>query len=254
MFEEVTGLELADADPGASFVDLGLDSLFLTQAALQVHKRFGVKVTFRQLMESFTTLDSLAAHLDEQLPPEAEAPPAAPAPASRLRRRRPRRLPPRHSRPRLALPAMSPLPAAGTGVVRHVIDQQLRLMAAQLALLTGGARPAAPRLRPARRRARRSRAGPGRPASAELPAAAPPSRQRSPPSDPGPTDRQVRREEGLRRHRAITHAPDELTPEAASAPRRAARRYNARTEGRSGDPGATARSSPIRAWSPASSR
>ena len=144
MFEEVTGLELADADPGASFVDLGLDSLFLTQAALQVHKRFGVKVSFRQLMESFTTLDALAAHLDEQLPPEVEAPSATPVASTVPAAAAPSPSPAQaYPAPSFALPVMSSMPAGGAGIVQAVIDQQLRLMAAQLALLTGGAPGAA---------------------------------------------------------------------------------------------------------------
>jgi amino acid adenylation domain-containing protein len=137
LLEEVTGLELAAADPSASFVDLGLDSLFLTQAALQVQKRFGVKVTFRQLMESLNTLGALAAHLDAQLPPEpADAPPAAaepippaPAPAGAS-------FPPGSA----AVPAGSP---AEAGLLKYVIDQQLRLMAQQLALVGGSSGPGA---------------------------------------------------------------------------------------------------------------
>ncbi|WP_336243834.1 aminotransferase class III-fold pyridoxal phosphate-dependent enzyme, partial [Corallococcus exercitus] len=83
LFEELSGLELADADPGASFLELGLDSLVLTQAALAVQKQFGVKVTFRQLLEEVPSLGQLAAFLDGRMPPEA-APVAAAAPTAQL--------------------------------------------------------------------------------------------------------------------------------------------------------------------------
>jgi acyl transferase domain-containing protein len=77
VFEDVSGIELADADAAASFVELGLDSLTLTQAALQLKKVFAVPVSFRQLMESYRSFDALSAFLDEKLP--AETVPIVPA-------------------------------------------------------------------------------------------------------------------------------------------------------------------------------
>src|SRR3546814_2598498 len=43
LFEDVAGLALADADSGANFIELGLDSLMLTQVALQLQKSLGSK-------------------------------------------------------------------------------------------------------------------------------------------------------------------------------------------------------------------
>src|SRR3546814_7431954 len=71
LFEDVAGFDLADADSGANFIELGLDSLMLTQVALQLQKSLGSKVSFRQLMGECSTLDRLAARLDDELPPEA---------------------------------------------------------------------------------------------------------------------------------------------------------------------------------------
>ncbi|MCE5234134.1 MAG: amino acid adenylation domain-containing protein, partial [Xanthomonadaceae bacterium] len=76
LFDEVVGVDLSDADPSANFLELGLDSLTLTQVALQLQKTFGVKVTFRQLLGEVASLDALAGVLDAQMPAEA-----APAPA-----------------------------------------------------------------------------------------------------------------------------------------------------------------------------
>ena len=67
LFGDVAGLDLADADPTAGFVEFGIDSLILTQVAMQTKKRFGVAVTFRQLSESCRSFDALAAFLDEAL-------------------------------------------------------------------------------------------------------------------------------------------------------------------------------------------
>jgi amino acid adenylation domain-containing protein len=72
------GYAPADLAPDATFLELGFDSLFLTQAALAVQTRFGVKVAFRDLMEDVTTLRALAEYLDRGLPPDA---PQALAPA-----------------------------------------------------------------------------------------------------------------------------------------------------------------------------
>jgi len=126
LFEDVSGTELQGVDPTAGFVELGLDSLSLTQVALQLQKTFALKITFRELMESFSTFERLAMHIDQMLPPDAAAPatpvpPAAPgatmAPAA------------------VAAPVMQ---MAATGnVVQDLIQQQMQIMQQQLALLAG---------------------------------------------------------------------------------------------------------------------
>ncbi len=65
LFEDVAGTELQDADPTSGFVELGLDSLALTQVALQLQKTFAVKITFRELMESLSTFERLAMQIDQ---------------------------------------------------------------------------------------------------------------------------------------------------------------------------------------------
>jgi acyl transferase domain-containing protein len=80
VIEETTGVDVTGTDPGAAFVELGLDSLSLTQVALQLKRRFKVNVSFRQLMEQCRSLDSLAQHLERELrgggADPASAPPA----------------------------------------------------------------------------------------------------------------------------------------------------------------------------------
>lgn len=75
LLEELAGLELRGVDGGTPFVELGLDSLTLTQAAQRVKKVFGVQVTFRELMERYRSVDALAAHLGELLPTNGAHPP-----------------------------------------------------------------------------------------------------------------------------------------------------------------------------------
>ncbi|MGC4059421.1 MAG: aminotransferase class III-fold pyridoxal phosphate-dependent enzyme [Aquabacterium sp.] len=133
LFEDVSGFELANADANASFVELGLDSLTLTQVALQLKKTFALNITFRQLIETYCSFNALASFLDQTLPAEAVqsvaavAQPAAGAAAV----------------PMAVMPlSMAPV-GAGAPFVQQVIQQQMQLMAQQLALLQGQALPAA---------------------------------------------------------------------------------------------------------------
>lgn len=136
LFEDVSGFEMADVNPGDTFLDIGLDSLTLTQVALQVQQAFGIKVTFRQLMQDYQCLDALAGFLDAQMPAEAiqpSEPAAQPVPAAM----------PAVSVP--AQPSLQPMPMSSIGApigapsnfVQQVVDAQLQLMSQQLALLRG---------------------------------------------------------------------------------------------------------------------
>jgi amino acid adenylation domain-containing protein/FkbH-like protein len=73
----LSGLNEAALGAKTTFTQLGFDSLFLTQASVAVEQDFGVRVAFRQLLEEFTTLDSLAEHIERNLSL------ATPAPAAR---------------------------------------------------------------------------------------------------------------------------------------------------------------------------
>jgi amino acid adenylation domain-containing protein len=74
LLSDLSGMDLATAPSSTTFLELGLDSLLLSQAALSISRKFGVKVTFRQLLQDTGTLKLLAAHI-------ANYRPAAPVPA-----------------------------------------------------------------------------------------------------------------------------------------------------------------------------
>src|SRR5690606_31088246 len=152
VFEDVAGFDIQQEDDGANFIELGLDSLMLTQVALQLQKTFAVKITFRQLMGECASLERLVAALDAQLPPEQAQPAvqpvaAAPAPAPAAAVQVPVAAP---AITAVAAPAPLPpvfmpptaRPAGDAGAVRTLIAQQMQLMSQQLALLA--AAPAAP--------------------------------------------------------------------------------------------------------------
>jgi acyl transferase domain-containing protein/glutamate-1-semialdehyde aminotransferase len=63
LLEESSGLELTGASAEQTFLEMGLDSLFLTQVATSLTKKFGVKISFRQLNEELPNLDRLADHI-----------------------------------------------------------------------------------------------------------------------------------------------------------------------------------------------
>jgi acyl transferase domain-containing protein len=132
LFEDVAGFEI-DTDQGqAHFMELGLDSLMLTQVALQLQKTFAVQIGFRQLMGELSSIDRLAALLDAQLPAPA---PAAQAAAPVLGQAT--------AAVASAAPAVAPsaaMPAAPLTAgddLRALIQQQMQLMSQQLHLLSG---------------------------------------------------------------------------------------------------------------------
>ena len=81
IFQDLSGMDISGAGEDVSFLEMGFDSLFLTQVSQAIQTKFGIKITFRQLLDQVSTLTALVAHLDKMLPPEALPAPAAAAPA-----------------------------------------------------------------------------------------------------------------------------------------------------------------------------
>ncbi|MCC7373361.1 MAG: amino acid adenylation domain-containing protein [Verrucomicrobiales bacterium] len=148
---ELAGQDLASANSSSTFFELGFDSLLLTQASSALKARFGVKVTFRQLLVDLTTLDALAHYIAAQRP--ASAPVSKPPPPPAVSAPAPMPVPMVH---RTTVPEPTPVTAVesmpsvissarqggtsgesrltGTALER-VINAQLRVMQDQLAML-----------------------------------------------------------------------------------------------------------------------
>jgi amino acid adenylation domain-containing protein len=134
LLRSYTGADHSETPSSETFMDLGFDSMLLTQISQGVQKRFGVKVTFRQMLGDLGTLNSLAAYLDEKMPPETNTetvPQPSPALSEGLKSQ---------SQPIFATPLKSPSPILqkipeGCGMLESVIQQQLSLMAQHLELL-----------------------------------------------------------------------------------------------------------------------
>jgi glutamate-1-semialdehyde aminotransferase/malonyl CoA-acyl carrier protein transacylase len=174
VFEETSGIEIGESDENTSFVELGFDSLFLTQVALAVGRKFGVTVTFRQLVDELPSLEAVAEYMDSKLPKDAPAPPpppplpaagpAAQAPDAAHPAGAPAQgwAPTAYAAPLVTMPPgatpttpMAPM-MTQAGVLQALIQQQMQLMTTQLLLLQGGVFP------------------PVGPASTQAPAYAPP--------------------------------------------------------------------------------
>ena len=64
LLESLSGIDVTNAPNGTSFLGLGFDSLFLTQATRAIESRFKVAVSFREMMGELATLDALVEHLN----------------------------------------------------------------------------------------------------------------------------------------------------------------------------------------------
>ncbi len=136
ILEDASGVDMEGVTPDMTFLEIGLDSLLLTQVALIFKKAFNVPLTFRQLNEEYATLDQLAVYLDQTLPAApAQQPPVA-QPVSPVMA--PVAAP--HSPPvYLEQPVILVQPGGDSAL--GLIAQQLQLLARQVALLQGGAPP-----------------------------------------------------------------------------------------------------------------
>jgi amino acid adenylation domain-containing protein len=99
MLNGMSGVDMAQLDEHATFLALGFDSLFLTQATLALRRQYGVRITFRQLMEELRTIAAVAASLDGLLPQDglhASPEPSRPAAQARAVPPTPHTLTPKH--------------------------------------------------------------------------------------------------------------------------------------------------------------
>ena len=71
LLAEVSGRTFDVTDERTPLVELGFESLSLTQVALVLSKQFGVPVAFRELLGDLGTVAALAAHLEKISPPPA---------------------------------------------------------------------------------------------------------------------------------------------------------------------------------------
>ncbi|HMH18147.1 MAG TPA: aminotransferase class III-fold pyridoxal phosphate-dependent enzyme, partial [Burkholderiales bacterium] len=130
LFADLSGLEAESLDPTVPLVELGLDSLALTQAAGALNKRFGAKIKFRELLDEHATIAALADRIPPLVPcaTPAAAPPASSAAMTTVVM----------SAPVATTMANIELPNAGTmdaPALIQLLAQNAQLMARQLDIL-----------------------------------------------------------------------------------------------------------------------
>jgi len=124
VLENASGIEM-DVTPDMNFIEMGFDSLLLTQVALNLKKEFKLPITFRQLNEEYSTLDSLAGFLDANLPQEAQQPAQTIQQATAFSN---------HQMMSNNIPIQQPAQANNA---IGLISQQIQLLAQQIALMQG---------------------------------------------------------------------------------------------------------------------
>lgn len=82
MFEDLSGMNVRDYAQDVSFLEMGMDSLALTQIAVAVEKKYKTRIGFRDLLERLVSIDELAVHLAQtsELVKTVPATPAAAVP------------------------------------------------------------------------------------------------------------------------------------------------------------------------------
>ena len=142
VMSDMGGLERDKITDQATFLELGFDSLFLAQMSTAFKKKFGVNITFRQLLEGTTSPEALADYINAQMAPGeptiSERQPSIPTKPIPLAPAIP------HSLQSFAgIPPLRQNPPVGklensANLFERVLSQQLQVMARQLEVLKYG--------------------------------------------------------------------------------------------------------------------
>ncbi len=147
IFNELSGIPQSEMDDHATFLELGFDSLFLTQAVSKIKKQLSVNINFRQLFDEAPSFDALAELIDEQLPDNAlehelEELNKQQVPSTSLPKQPIQQVPVQQqtTAPQTFYQApQQPLQSSNVpmGSLEALVNKQLQLMEQQLALLSG---------------------------------------------------------------------------------------------------------------------
>ncbi len=153
----LSGIPEEELIGSSTYLELGFDSLLLTQVSKALNDEFGTSVKMRELMTDLSTIDSMVEHLDEILPDEqyreAEVAVAAPVPGPAAVANvaaAPVPAPAAHATlpTEVSAPVTAPAPVQyaaaapmaavpNDGSLQGIIAQQMNLMQQQLGLLQG---------------------------------------------------------------------------------------------------------------------
>ena len=140
LIEEASGIDLSIDQEQLTFLELGFDSLFLTQLAINLQNTFRVSLTFRQLMEDVNSLSALLQYISSHLPATKQQ--------EYLSRSAPHSHPVQSADPSLMASsslhnpppfvAKGPLDGPGLSERERIVSRQLQIMEQQMLFLQGG--------------------------------------------------------------------------------------------------------------------
>ncbi|MEO8151183.1 MAG: amino acid adenylation domain-containing protein [Bacteroidia bacterium] len=141
LFEEASGMEMNDADSNSTFTEMGLDSLFITQIASGVTKKYHTKVTFRQLNEDFSSFGSLSGYIDSKLPADALQPKIVTQVAPQQQQNATmQQTPPANF--------AQPMMPSGNSAMQAMLLQQMQMQQQLMSMIMGGQMTHAPMITP----------------------------------------------------------------------------------------------------------
>lgn len=142
IFESSSGIDISEFGNDSCFLEMGMDSLFLTQVALQLKKELKIQVTFRQLLEDYNSINLLAEAFADKV--TLDVPQAAPQIAA-VKMPAPEQIQVQQLAPALN-PIVSPVAqvnyapmteSLNGSAIEKIIGRQLDLMNQQMQLLRG---------------------------------------------------------------------------------------------------------------------
>ena len=153
IIEDLSGEAIAAGEADKTFLELGFDSLFLSQVTQRLDNRFGVKIKFRQLLGDLSSIPALSRFIAGQVPPEPETASPSPVPVSTPEvavAAPPTTVSAASETPAGASPAFSSTAPAGLeAILRDQLAAMSQLMGRQIDLLRGGVAPVTPSPAPA---------------------------------------------------------------------------------------------------------
>ncbi|WEK21234.1 MAG: amino acid adenylation domain-containing protein [Candidatus Pedobacter colombiensis] len=71
VLEDASGIEMNGIESNRNFLEIGLDSLLLTQVAISLKREFNLPITFRKLNEEYPSIETLVDYLDKNTPQDS---------------------------------------------------------------------------------------------------------------------------------------------------------------------------------------
>jgi glutamate-1-semialdehyde aminotransferase/acyl carrier protein len=141
IFERSSGIDVGTFDNDTTFLEMGMDSLFLSQLAMAIKKDLKVTITFRQLMEDYASINLLSNYLLDKVEFNGSSAPKVTAPIIMATTKIEEAVKPIPT-PVIQPPQMVQVPvqrvrSTSGSSLENIINRQIELMSQQIMLLNG---------------------------------------------------------------------------------------------------------------------